>query len=139
MLYQIYRDAKQYDKAEKLLETALDVAKSESGDTFYNNFTVGRIFLYLAGLFAIQQREAEAEVMATKGFTILFNSRWPNSSSAFASLINNWETEGKKQEAQALEAFYNRPTAERIQPKPKRRALNLDWQEDQLTSPKPEQ
>lgn len=136
MLYQIYRDAKQYDKAEKLLESALDVAKSETGDVFNNNFTAGRIFLYLAGLFSIQQRDVEAGVMAKKGFTILFNPRRYDSASAFANLVNNWEAEGKKQEAQALEVFFNQSTTERIQPKPKHRALNLDWQEDQPTSPK---
>ncbi len=131
MLYQMYRDAKAYDKAEKLLVSALDVSKTESGEErLDSNVMAGKLFLYLAGLYAIQGQELEAETMANRGFTICF-AHHNGTNISLDSLLKHWTETGRQEEAKAIDELYDRFRFAATKPKrEKRSAQNLEWEDD---------
>jgi hypothetical protein len=131
MLYLMYRDSKAYDKAEKLFVSAIDISKTESGEErLDSNVLAGKLFLYLAALYAIQGQELEAEIMANRGFDICF-VRKNGADFTLESLTKYWNETGRLEEAKALDELYDRFRLTAISRKrEKRSAQNLNWEEE---------
>lgn len=136
MLYMIYRDTRQYDKAEKHLEHALEICKEEKSGNLSYSFAAGNIFLYLAGLFAVQGRNTEAEAMANKATDIFFAVTGPAAMTGLPLILGRWEKNGKPFEAKSISSFLQNRITKAQQ---NNQARNADWEEEQPDMPKPGQ
>ncbi|MBX9948474.1 MAG: tetratricopeptide repeat protein [Candidatus Obscuribacterales bacterium] len=134
MLYLIYRDGKEYDKAEKLLKTALDLSHTDFDNLDFNQLS-GKVFLYLAGLFAIQGKDAEAEVMAKRGVSIICCPIRRVSDPTVIQIAEQWETAGKEQEAKTIRVYYDQLLTQTKQDRQQVRQPDLGWEEDPSIKP----
>ena len=104
MLYQIYRDQKEWVKAEQVVDTGLaDLRRRRASGSEYS-LKAANLLFYRSALYDMQGRSKEAAAEADKGFAIYKNLK--TDPVVIQILFARWDITGKVKESARLQEHY---------------------------------
>lgn len=106
MLYQIYRDGKQYEKCEELIAMVMSDLKTRRDVGSNYSLKAANLFFYQSSLFEMQGKTDEAETAANSGFAIYKNLK--TSPEVIEATFFKWDLTGKAKESSRLREYYGK-------------------------------
>lgn len=104
MLYQIYRDQKEWVKAEKVIDQGLaDLRRRRASGSAYS-LKAANLLFYKSAIYDLQGRSKEAAAEADKGFAIYKNLK--TDPHVIQILFAKWDVTGKVKESARLQEHY---------------------------------
>lgn len=106
MLYQIYRDGREFEKCEELIAVVMSDLKKRRD--FGSNYSLkaANLYFYQSSLLELQGKTTEAETAANSGFSIYKNLK--TSPEVIEATFFRWDLTGKVKEASRLREYYEK-------------------------------